>query len=134
MLVHLLLYPDGVANKILVRGFMVLFCVIHFKYIFFSDEVSEIKLKRVVTVEPDEICQNHFFYRTRYEPSTQFCSNSTKACVGDGPVMGIDTTDPDNPYWYIFGIFLYTQDCKTAPRMFTKVLPYTKWIEENMLL
>lgn len=92
------------------------------------------KLKKAVLVDADDVCENFFFYRNKYERSTHFCSSSSKACAGDGPVMGIDITDPDNPYWYIFGFYTYTHDCSSAPKVFTKVVPYMKWIKDHMLL
>lgn len=81
----------------------------------------------------DDVCENFIVYRRKYESSTQFCSNSSAACTGDGPVMAIDTTDPDNPHWYVVGFFLYAHQCDGGPKIFTKVAPYMDWILENMM-
>lgn len=48
--------------------------------------------------------------------------------------MAIDRTDPDNPYWYIVGFFLYAKECERSPKMFTKVAPYMEWILENTVV
>lgn len=45
--------------------------------------------------------------------------------------MAVDTTDPDNPHWYIVGFLLYADKCVGAPKMFTKVAPYMDWILEQ---
>lgn len=93
--------------------------------------MSKIKRKQSVRIDPDKICEQYKFYRSRYESSTHFCSNSSVS-LGFGPVMGIDATNPDKPYWYLFGFFLFSYDSGHPPHMYTKISPYMKWIQENM--
>lgn len=101
-----------------------------------ANEKSNIKLKRAVIIDRDEMCENFpdDIYRMNYNRSIHFCSNITNTCAGDGPVMGIDTIDSNNPFWYIFGFFLYSKGCAGTPRIFIKVLPHIQWIHEKMLI
>lgn len=48
--------------------------------------------------------------------------------------MGIDTSDPDHPYWYIFGFYVYAEGCKRTPKIFNKIIPFMKWIQDLMLV
>lgn len=52
--------------------------------------------------------------------------------------MGIDTNDPDNPFWYIFGVISHIDEedkdlCSAAGlRIGTKIVPYLDWILDKM--
>lgn len=101
-------------------------------YITFIEDKSNIKLKRRVVVADDNICKKFGNYKSLFDSYSHFCSTTSAACNGDGPVMGIDTTDPDRPYWYIFGWFLRAQECFYLPQVFTKIVPLMGWIQDIM--
>lgn len=95
---------------------------------------STIKLRRTIIVEKDEVCENvkKLAYES-YDRRKMFCTNRNEyPCQDDGPIMGIDTHDPDNPYWYIAGFYTYGPvHCKRIedqPKILTKVAPYLPWI------
>lgn len=100
----------------------------------------DIRQKQTVVVWPDKLCQNNI--QLQFDSYTHFCSKS-EACFGDIPVMGIDTYDPDKPFWYIVGVISHVEEtntkyknsyrCSTAGlRIGTKILPYLDWILDKM--
>lgn len=60
------------------------------------------------------------------------------SCLGDMPVIGIDTNDLDNPFWYVFGVVSHVETEDDEPcavggiRIGTKITPYLAWILDKM--
>lgn len=88
-----------------------------------------IKWKPRVSVADNQFCKNYSGYNKFYDADIHFCSTTSSSCRGDNPVMGIDMTDPDKPYWYVFGLFHYVKRCFNSPQTFTKIIPIMDWIE-----
>lgn len=93
--------------------------------------VSDVKLARRFVVDPDEICEKYYAYRNKYDRSIHFCvDNSMAPCKFDGPIMGIDNSDPDTPYWYLFGVFgVGPSDCVEYPKLNMQIYFELSWIK-----
>lgn len=86
-------------------------------------------MKKSLVIAPDEVCAQDELYKGKYHNRTHFCTTRTNACSGDGPVMGIDGRKPEQPYWYLFGVFTNGKSCFDGePKLGTKVVPYLSWI------
>lgn len=96
----------------------------------FMTVTSDVLLARSMVVDPDEICVNYFEYRYQYDRNAHFCVNKTIApCEYDGPIVGIDTSNPDKPYWYLFGIFVTgPENCVQYPKLNAQIFPELNWI------
>lgn len=91
---------------------------------------SEVKLVRKIVIDQNEICEDDYRYRNKYDRIFHVCVNSSAApCEYDSPIMAIDTSSPDNRYWYLFGVFTYgPPHCNSFPKINTQVFPELKWI------
>lgn len=78
----------------------------------------------------DTICTNFSDYHEFYDSHLHFCSATSMACSGDNPVMAIDSSNTDKPYWYIIGLFHYVEKCFSTPQIFTKIIPIMDWIQD----
>lgn len=98
----------------------------------FADETrSDVKLKKVLSVDRDEICEGVLV--NDYNRSTAFCTHRNEVpCIGDGPVMGIDAYDVDKPYWYVVGFYSYgpiaCNRFENRPKVMVKIVPFLDWI------
>lgn len=97
---------------------------------------SDIKLRRTYIVDRDEICEESVTNRNHleYDRNRMFCTNHNEVpCTYDGPIMGIDAYDPENPYWYVVGFHSNgPAKCKRVqrrPKFSTKVVAYLNWID-----
>lgn len=51
--------------------------------------------------------------------------------------MGIDTTDTENPFWYVIGVVTHIdtdneESCAHGLAIGTKIVPYLDWILDKM--
>lgn len=88
-------------------------------------------MARKAVVDPDEICENYYAYRHKYDRTIHFCVNKSMApCEHDGPIMGIDNSDPDTPYWYLFGFTVVApKNCVAFPKLNTQIMFEVPWIK-----
>lgn len=87
---------------------------------------------KTVVIDRDEVCQDERRFLAYYDPFRHFCVNSTSVKYGDGPIMGVDISDPDRPFYYIFGFFnIILID---RPSLGTKMSPYVHWLLRTMKL
>lgn len=79
----------------------------------------------------DTICESIKGY-FNYDPYYHTCVNDKKVSLNYGPIMGIDVSDPEKPFWYIFGFF--NRKIEDLPLVISKVVPNLDWIFVTMSL
>lgn len=97
---------------------------------------SNIKLKTMVPLRTNAVCDNAFSNQSIVMANSQLCAggeDGIDTCSGDsgGPLM---YAGPDN-VWKIYGIVSFgTSACgmKDFPAIYTKVSYYLDWINQNI--
>lgn len=94
-------------------------------------------MQRPIVIGANSLCENSQI-RPRFDPYTNFCMAESDVCTGDGPVMGIDTNDSENPFWYVFGFTSLlvnpwmNNSCTVCLRRGTQVVPYLDYIFDKL--
>lgn len=109
-------------------------------YIFFSGNVSEIKLKLIINGVSLAKCNEVYNTKQITISAAQICAGGDKgldSCRGDsgGPLMSIEIVS-GAPYWYLVGIVSFGPNpCgkEDWPGVYTKVGSYVDWIESKLV-
>lgn len=84
-------------------------------------EDSQKTIKKFVT-DTNKVCEFVKYFDSYYH----VCVRNTDIPSEYGPIMGVDASDQDKPFWYIFGFFDVYRNGR--PRLGTKVGSYLDWI------
>lgn len=76
--------------------------------------------KKFIT-DTNKVCE----FVKNYDPYYHLCVNNTVVSQKYGPIMSVDTSNRDKPFWFIYGFFIRRD---SRPRIGTKVGPYLDWI------
>ncbi|XP_055849494.1 serine protease easter-like [Episyrphus balteatus] len=97
---------------------------------------SNIKLKAEVPVVPLSECQSVYSKHNVDLGTSHICSgNDFCRSESGGPLMGLDSLNKDQLYYYIAGLFsIAPSSCELEgwPNVYTKVSDYVDWIEQNI--